>query len=110
MENRLKNVMAAYLISRLICIMFVYLGHAQRVYLQQVPGGWEGVANWWLNPWTTYDSRLFLDIAANGYREITTPFYPLYPALLNLSGKTDVSSNRSSHFQCMLPVGSLGIL
>ena len=54
-------------LSRLWVALFAYVGHAQRPFLAPISGGWEGVANWWLNPWTTYDSSMFLRLAAAGY-------------------------------------------
>lgn len=45
--------------------------------------------NWWINPWTTYDSVWFISIARDGYQEHTTPFFPLYPLLLKLGGETE---------------------
>lgn len=80
------SVLGAFLISRLACSLLVYLGHSRRPYLEPVAGGWEGIPNWWLNPWTTYDSVWFLEIATNGYQEHTTAFFPLYPWLLRLVG------------------------
>ncbi len=72
--------------SRLSCSIFVYLGHIERPYLTKIPGGWEGVNNWWLNPWTTYDSYWYLTIATSGYETHTTAFFPLYPAILKFFG------------------------
>lgn len=83
-------MLGAFLLSRLVCALFVYLGHGRRPFLSPVAGGWEGVANWWLNPWTTYDSTWYLQIAANGYQEHTTAFFPLYPWLLGLAGDDPV--------------------
>lgn len=74
-----------------MCSLLVYLGHSQRPYLAKVPGGWEGVPNWWLNPWTTYDSVWYLQIAAKGYQEHTTAFFPLYPWLLRLTGDDPIT-------------------
>lgn len=86
----IASITAAYLSSRLLCSAFVYWGHCQRPYLEPVAGGWEGVANWWLNPWTTYDSQWYLHIVANGYEPHTTAFFPLYPWLLGLAGNDPV--------------------
>jgi hypothetical protein len=80
------HVLVSFFSSRLICSVFVYLGHSHHPYLQPVPGGWEGVASWWVNPWTTYDSEWFLQIAVQGYQSHTTSFFPLYPWLLRLFG------------------------
>lgn len=84
------SVAAAFFSSRLLCSAFVYWGHCRRPYLEPVAGGWEGVANWWLNPWTTYDSQWYLQIATNSYDVNTTAFFPLYPWLLSLAGSDPV--------------------
>lgn len=78
------SILAAFLSSRLLCSIFVYLGHTRREYLSPVIGGWEGVPNWWLNPWTTYDSEWYLRIAQHGYDFKSTAFFPLFPWLLRL--------------------------
>lgn len=75
-----------FLLSRLWCGIFLFWGHSQHAYLSDVPGGWEGISNWWLNPFTTFDSKHFLDIAAHGYNAQTAAFFPLYPYLLKLAG------------------------
>jgi len=80
------SIFGAFISSRLLCALFVYLGHINRPYLAAVPGGWQGVNNWWLNPWTTYDSFWFLQIAAKGYDIQSTAFFPLYPAMLRCFG------------------------
>lgn len=89
-RSKFLYIMTISLLSRLSCGLFVYLGHMQRPFLSPVPGGWEGIRNWWLNPWTTYDSKWYLDIALNGYQEHTTAFFPLYPLLLRFGGKTEL--------------------
>jgi hypothetical protein len=80
------SVLGAFVTSRLLCSAFVYLGHTHRPFLAPVPGGWEGVANWWLNPWTTFDSQWYLEIAAQGYQAHSTAFFPFYPWLLSFCG------------------------
>ena len=75
-----------FLLSRLWCGLFLFWGHAQHPYLAPIIGGWCGVENWWLNPFTTFDSKHFLDIAQNGYNAKTAAFFPLYPLLLKLAG------------------------
>jgi len=80
-----------FLLSRLWVGCFVYLGHMQRPFLAPVPDGWEGVPHWWLNPWTTYDSRIFLRIAAHGYDPTLTGTFPFYPLLLRLAGPNQVA-------------------
>lgn len=79
-------VLWPFLLSRLWMAAFVYLGHAQQPYREAVPGGWEGVDNWWLNPWTTFDSKWYLRIAQDGYEPETVGFSPFYPWLLRLAG------------------------
>ncbi len=75
-----------FLLSRVWMGAFVYLAHAGRPFLGEVPGGWIGVDHWWLNPWMTFDSRWFLQIATDGYEPFLAPFFPLYPMLLRLAG------------------------
>jgi Gpi18-like mannosyltransferase len=43
-----------------------------------------------MNPWTTYDSDLYLRIAAHGYDYLTVGFFPLYPWLLQLFSKNQL--------------------
>ncbi|HEX8552640.1 MAG TPA: mannosyltransferase family protein [Abditibacteriaceae bacterium] len=77
----------AFWISRLFVVAFVYLGHSLRTPNLPINGGWQGVANTWLNPWTTFDSAYFLRIAESGYNALElTAFFPLYPSLLGLAG------------------------
>lgn len=59
--------------------------------MDNVIGGWVGVDNWWLNPWTTYDSYWYLKIAADGYDAHTTAFFPLYPLILKFFGPDIIS-------------------
>jgi hypothetical protein len=85
MGNFRRDLRAAlwpFLLSRLWVALWVYSGHSLWPYRKAEKGAWVGVDNWWLNPWTTYDSQHFLHIAANGYTLHTTPFFPLYPWLL----------------------------
>ncbi len=77
---------SAFLFSRFFDAFFVYLGHLSHPFLEKIPGGFAGVSNWWLNPWTTFDSRHFLSIAGKGYEPQTTAFFPLYPLILRLAG------------------------
>lgn len=88
MNKGLKVAAYAFLASRVLGTVFVYLGHLQVKTLRYL-GIWEGVQNRWLNPWTAYDSEYFLSIAADGYRHLTTPFFPLYPLLLRLGGSSE---------------------
>lgn len=83
------EILLVYLISKVYQAIFVYWGHAVRG--PAPPGGWEGVSNWLLNPWTTYDSQWYLEIAATGYREATATFFPLYPLLLKICGNSEVT-------------------
>ena len=66
------SILGAFISSRLLCSGLVYFGHSKRTFLSPVPGGWEGIENWWLNPWTTYDSQWYLQIAVDGYQTHTT--------------------------------------
>ena len=77
-----KLVLAAWLSSRAWLAIFVYLGHFSRGDAPLPIVVWKGVPNFWLNAWTTFDSRFFLEIAANGYNPTNSPFFPLYPLLL----------------------------
>jgi hypothetical protein len=86
MKRTTLSILSAYVVSRLMCSVFVYLGHIDNPYLAEIPGGWVGVNNWWLNPWTTYDSYWYLTIATSGYEANTTAFFPLYPAILKILG------------------------
>lgn len=86
MNKMSLSILGAFFSSRILCSIFVYLGHLRRPYLQEVPGGWIGIQNWWLNPWTTYDTYWYLEIATTGYLPKTTAFFPLYPLLLKFFG------------------------
>jgi Gpi18-like mannosyltransferase len=86
-----KTIIAAFVTSRLTCGFFAYLGHLQRGSGPQIPGRWEGVSVWWINPLTLYDSEYYLSIAGEGYRELTAPFFPLYPMLMRLGGQSETS-------------------
>ncbi|MDQ3818432.1 MAG: hypothetical protein M3362_12260 [Acidobacteriota bacterium] len=90
-DSKALAILLVWLSTRLWTALFVYLGHASRPFLEPVGGGWEGAPNWWLNPWTTYDSQHFVAIAQNGYEQATTAFFPLYPLLLRLAGSDGVS-------------------
>ncbi len=76
-----------WLFSRIFIAFFVVLGHVSHPFQEKIEGGYIGVSNWFLNPWTTFDSRHFLSIASQGYGGAeTTPFFPLYPLLLRPFG------------------------
>lgn len=81
----------AFVASRLWCAIFVYLGHASHRFLEPVAGGWAGVANWWLNPWTYFDSLHYIRIAQHGYTPQTATFFPFYPLLLSLAGSNEIA-------------------
>jgi hypothetical protein len=85
-KSRLKLVATVFIVSRLWTALFVYLGHSSHPFHEFIPGGWAGVNNWWLNPWTTYDSYHFMNVALAGYKPQTANFFPLYPLLLRLAG------------------------
>jgi hypothetical protein len=86
-KTALRTAFLPFLLSRLWISIFVYLGHLQHPYLLKVPHAYEGVPNWWLNPWTTYDSLYYLGIAREGYAHSHwSAFFPLYPTLLSLAG------------------------
>jgi hypothetical protein len=83
----LRIVWRAFWVSRLFVAAFVYLGAALRNPDVKIIGGWTGVENALLNPWTTFDSFYFLRIAQHGYDSLElTAFFPLYPSLLRIAG------------------------
>lgn len=93
--NRFRSLCAAFLTppvwlafvaSRLWVAIFVYMGHSQRPFMAPVNGGFAGVPNWWLNPWTAFDTQRFFSVAIDGYTPQSAPFFPLYPFLLRLVG------------------------
>jgi hypothetical protein len=73
-----------FVVSRFCLALLVYAAHAYNQTLPPEKAIWPGVQNFWLNPWTYFDSRFFLGIAAQGYTPETTAFFPLYPLLLRL--------------------------
>ncbi len=81
-----RVVFWAWLGSRVWLGLFAYLGQLSRGTTPLEPGSWAGVASPWLNVWTTYDSKYFLDIAAHGYTPETSVFFPLYPLLMRAFG------------------------
>lgn len=89
-EFKIRAIIIVWFLTRLWTALFVYMGHASRPFLAPVGGGWEGVNNWWLNPWTTYDSQHLIHIARSGYEQAITAFFPLYPLLLRLAGSDEV--------------------
>lgn len=75
-----------FLLSRLWVCFFAYWGQSEYAragkYLQPFKGGWEGVPNWWFNPWTTYDAERFVHVAERGYDLVTSVSFPFYSILL----------------------------
>ncbi|MGQ9512475.1 mannosyltransferase family protein [Thermodesulfitimonas sp.] len=84
-----REILLVFAVAKVFQGVFVYAGHLLRDPLP--PETWPGVENWWLNPWTAYDSQWYLEIAARGYRELTAPFFPLYPLLLKICGHTAIT-------------------
>lgn len=91
MKHSAAQVWLPFVLSRAWAALWVYAGHNGRPFLQPIKNGYEGVASWWLNAWTTYDSEHFFSIARGGYNADTVPFFPLYPLLLKLAGPNDVA-------------------
>jgi hypothetical protein len=89
-ENPVKKIFALFVASRLWVALWVYAGHLSLPYRGAVAGGYAGVDNWWLNPWTTYDSYWYLRIAERGYEPLSTVFFPFYALLLRLAGPHEV--------------------
>ena len=81
--KQLRLVAAVWAISRTWLALCAYAGHRAHPFHESIVGGYAGVSNWWLNVWTTYDSTYFLEIARDGYRPLTSAFFPLYPLLLH---------------------------
>lgn len=90
MSKSAKTALVSFFLSRFVVGLFTYLGHGQRSLQADLPGRWGGVANWWLNPWTTYDSEYYLRIARQGYDAVTSTFFPLFPILLKLGGGSEI--------------------
>ena len=85
-DKRVQVVALAWLTSRLWLALFAYIGHFSRGDAPLGEGSWVGVSNLWLNVWTTYDSKHFIDIAARGYTPEDSVFFPLYPLLMRAFG------------------------
>src|SRR5688572_10886942 len=85
------SIWGAFFLSRLWIGIFAYAGHSANPYLRPVPGGFSGVRDWWLNPWTPFDSEWFIRIAIEGYDQKTAAFLPLYSMLLSLAGKSETA-------------------
>jgi hypothetical protein len=82
----LKFVVFVWVISRIWFTIFAYLGHLSHPFQENIEGGFAGVSNWYLNVWTTFDSKYFLEIAQSGYTAKSSAFFPLYPLLLRPFG------------------------
>lgn len=81
-----------FLLSRVWVALWVYLGQNARPSIATpIEGGYAGVANWWLNAWTTYDTEHFFRIANVGYEARTAPFFPLYPFLLRIFAPNEIA-------------------
>ena len=88
----LRLVAPAFLLSRAWTALWVYLGQNTRPSIAApIEGGYAGVANWWLNAWTTYDTEHFFRIARVGYEARTAPFFPLYPWLLRVFAPNELA-------------------
>ncbi|BCM93287.1 hypothetical protein IAD21_05178 [Abditibacteriota bacterium] len=90
-------VAIAWLSSRILVWAFVMVGHLR---LQTMPppsdkeGAWIGVSSFWLNPWTTFDSRYLIQIAQSGYTGTRdAAFFPLFPLILRALGGSGADSN-----------------
>ncbi|RYX84705.1 hypothetical protein EON83_08700 [bacterium] len=90
-------VALAWLASRVLVWVFVMVGHIR---LQTMPppsedmGAWVGVSSYWLNPWTTFDSRHFIGIAQHGYTQpLHAAFFPLYSLILRMIGGAGADAN-----------------
>lgn len=90
-------VALVWLASRVLVWAFVMVGHFR---LQTMPppsekeGAWIGVSSFWLNPWTTFDSRHYISIAQDGYADpLRAAFFPLYPLVLRILGGPGASEN-----------------
>ncbi len=56
-------------------------------------GAWIGVSSFWLNPWTTFDSKHYIEIAQSGYTAFRAAFFPGYPLLLRAFGGANADQN-----------------
>lgn len=94
-KSALRLVLPIFLLSRVWVAVFAYWGQAvyasQGKYLQPFKGGWQGVPNWWLNPWTTYDGERFVHVAERGYDVVTSVSFPLYSILLIPFNRSEVA-------------------
>lgn len=84
------KILGLFLVSRLWVAFWVYAGHLSHSYRSAVESGYAGVDNWWLNPWTTYDSYWYLRIAEHGFEPLSAGFFPFYSLLLRLAGPNPV--------------------
>jgi hypothetical protein len=108
LQSSFSRVWRPFMLSRLWVALWVYAGHWQNPYRAEGAATYSGVENWWLNPWTTFDTQWFLRIARYGYEPETATFFPLYPFLLRLAGDNENSMAlwgvllSSGAFLCML--------
>ena len=75
---------------------FVLIGHFKAQTLpppSQKEGAWAGVSSFYLNPWTTFDSRHYIDIAQAGYNPLRSAFFPLYSLSMRLLGGPHATQN-----------------
>lgn len=94
-KSALRLALPIFLLSRVWVAVFAYWGQtvyaSQGKYLQPFKGGWQGVPNWWLNPWTTYDGERFVHVAERGYDVVTSVSFPLYSILLIPFNRSEVA-------------------
>ncbi|HEX8235635.1 MAG TPA: mannosyltransferase family protein [Abditibacteriaceae bacterium] len=90
-QDALQHTWRPFAISRLCLALVVYAAHLYNQTLPPEKAIWPGIQNFWLNPWTYFDSRFFLGIAAHGYTPETTAFFPLYPLLLRVFAPSETA-------------------
>ncbi len=90
-ESPWPFILRMFVLSRIVAAIGLYRGHVSHAYLVSEGNSYVGVHNWWINPWTYFDSQQFLDLAHFGYDEVRIAFFPLYPTLLRLGGHSDVA-------------------
>jgi hypothetical protein len=89
-KETVGKILALFLASRCWVALWVYAGHLSHPYKSAVESGYVGVDNWWLNPWTTYDSYWYLRIAERGFEPLSAGFFPFYSLLLRPAGPNPV--------------------
>jgi hypothetical protein len=90
-NDAFQHTWRPFVVSRVCLALLVYAAHLYNQTLPPETAIWPGVENFWLNPWTYFDSRFFLGIAAHGYTPETTAFFPLYPLLLHLFAPSETA-------------------